>query len=173
MKSISVVLMSMALLATSSARSFADEIKIATVDMQKALQSSEAGKKALSQLEKEFNDKKKQLQAEEASIKKMGEEFRKQSLVMSDEARGKKQGELQDRIMKFQQTTAKSQQDIQQRQMDLTQPLVGKLRTIIADIAKQKGYSMVLEKNEQTVLFSQEKDDLTTDVVTSFNKSKS
>jgi len=173
MKMLSMIALSVSLLASVSSKSFADEVKIATVDVQKALQTSESGKKALSQLEKEFNDKKKQLQSEEASIKKMGEEFRKQSLALSDEARNKKQGELQERIMKFQSTTARSQADIQQRQLDLTQPLLIKLRSIVNEMAKKKGYSLVLEKNENTVLFSQEKDDLTGDVVTAMNSGKS
>src|SRR4051794_14204939 len=68
---------------------------IGTVDMQKALQTVDAGKKAKAQLEKEFNQKKKELQSEETAIKKTTEEFKKQSLAMSDEARARKQGELQ------------------------------------------------------------------------------
>src|SRR3954463_3237600 len=123
-----------------------EDIKIGVVDMQLALQSVEAGKKAKSQLEKEFNAKKKELQSEEASIKKMTEEFKKQSLVMSDEARGKKQGELQERILKFQELTARSQSEIQQKERDLTQPIIGKLRGIIADTAKKRSYTVVLEK---------------------------
>lgn len=153
-----------------SSWSKAEDVKVGVVDMQKALQSVEAGKKAKAQLEKEFNAKKQQLQSEEASIKKMGEEFKKQSLVMSDEARGKKQSELQERIMKFQELTQRSQQEIQQKEQELTQPILGKLRGIISELAKQKGYSVILERNENTVLFSLEKDDLTSDVITGFNK---
>ena len=152
-----------------SGASWAD-VKIATVDMQRAIQSVAKGKKAKEQLEKEFNAKKKELQAEEASIKKMGEEFKKQSLVMSDEARSKKQAELQERIMKFQELTARSQVEIQTKERDLTQPIVGKLRVIISDLAKKKNYNLVLEKNENTVLFSEDKDDLTDDVIQSFDQ---
>jgi len=145
-------------------------VKIGTVDMQKALQSVEAGKKAKTTLEKEFNTRKKSLQTEEASIKKMGEEFKKQSLVLSDEARMKKQSELQERIMKFQELTARSQQEIQQKEQELTQPIIVRLRGLISEMARQKGYTVVLEKNENTVLFSQEKDDLTGDVISAYNK---
>ena len=146
------------------------EVKVATVDMQRAIQSVAKGRKAKEQLEKEFNAKKKELQAEEASIKKMGEEFKKQSLVMSDEARAKKQGELQERIMKFQELTARSQVEIQNKERDLTQPIVAKLRVIIAEMAKKKSYSLILEKNENTVLFSEDKDDLTDEVIHSFDQ---
>ncbi|OFZ76249.1 MAG: hypothetical protein A3K03_02205 [Bdellovibrionales bacterium RIFOXYD1_FULL_44_7] len=148
---------------------FAEE-KIATVDMQKALQTVEAGKKARSLLEKEFNAKKKELQKEENSLKKMGEDFKKQSLVLSDEARIKKQNEIQERIMKFQEMTAKSQADIQQKEQELTMPIINKLRSVIGEIAKQKGYTVVFEKNENTVLYSLDKDDLTGEVIAAYNK---
>ena len=148
---------------------FADDAKIGTVDMQKALQSVDAGKKAKSQLEKEFNTKKKDLQTEEASIKKMTEEFKKQSLVLSDEARAKKQQEIQERIMKFQELTQRSQSEIQQKEQDLTGPIIMSLRSMIGDLAKKRGYTFVLEKNENSVLYSPEKDDLTADLISAYN----
>ena len=156
-------------LGTSNARA-AEETKIATVDMQKALQTVDAGKKAKSQFEKELTAVKKQVDGEEAAITKMGEEFKKQSLVMNDEARSKKQAELQERIMKYQESRGRSQMELAKKEKDLTNPILAKLRGVIAEIAKSKGYSVVLEKNENTVLFSQDKDDLTTDVIAAFNK---
>lgn len=148
----------------------AEEFKVGTVDMQKAIQTVEAGKKAKAQLEKEFNAKKKELQTEESALRKMIEEFKKQSLVMSDEARAKKQAELQERGMKFEEMKQRSTIDLQQKEQELTRPIIAKLRGVIAELAKQKGYSMVLEKNENTVLFSLDKDDLTTEAVSAFNK---
>lgn len=144
--------------------------KYGFVDMQKALQSVESGKKAKVQLEKDFNAKKKDLQNEETAIRKMDEEFRKQSLVMSDEARAKKGSELQERVMKFQQQTQKAQSEIQQKEQALTAPLVVKLKNIIAEQAKAKGYAAIFEKNENVVLYSNDKDDLTSAVVELFNK---
>jgi Skp family chaperone for outer membrane proteins len=114
MKKFPFVFVMMLSLTTGLAAFAADEPaagKIGTVDMQKALQSVEDGKKAKAELEKSFNAKKKELQTEEASIKKMGEEFRKQSLVMNEEARAKKQGEIQERIMKFQELTQRADSD--------------------------------------------------------------
>lgn len=155
-------------LTTGMAR--AEDTKIATVDLQKALQSVEAGKKAKAQLEKEFAAKKKDIEKEQAALKKMDEEFKKQSVVMNEEARAKKQGELQARFMKYQEMAARSQAELQQKEAQLTEPLINKLRGVVSDVAKKKGYTLVLEKNENTVLYSQDKDDLTNDVVTSFNK---
>ena len=164
------MVMSMSLVA-GNALAADPTVKIGTVDMQKALQSVESGKKAKSQLEKDFNAKKKELQTEEASIKKMTEEFKKQSLVMSDEARAKKQAELQERILKFQELTGRSQVEIQQKERELFQPIFTKLRSIIAEMAKKKEYTVILEKNENNVLYSLEKDDLTDEVISTYDKS--
>ncbi len=145
-------------------------LQIGTVDMQKALRTVDAGKKAKEKLENIFNKKKKELQAEETNLKKMHEEFQKQSMVLSEQARTKKQGELQQKLALFQEATMRSQQELQKQEQELTAPIVTKIRTIIQDLAKKKNYTVVLEKNENTVLFSLEKDDLTEEVVKEFNK---
>jgi len=149
----------------------ANEVKVATVDMQRALQSVDAGRKAKSQLEREFNDKKKKLQDEEASIKKLGEEFKKQAAVLNDETRMRRQSEIQERIVKFQELTQRAQAEIQQKEQELTEPLLKKMRGIIGEIAKKKSYSLVLERSQNAVLFSLEQDDLTEEVIGTFNKS--
>lgn len=146
-----------------------DETKIATVDMQRAIQAVDLGKKAKAQLEKEFNQKKKELQAEESTIRKASEDFKKQSMVMSDDARSKKQAELQEKFMKFQELTQRSQMDIQQKEKDLTMPIVTKIKGVIAKLAEEKKISVVLEKNENNVLFFKG-DDLTEQVITNFDK---
>lgn len=148
----------------------AADIKIGVVDMQKAIQTVDTGKKAKAQLEKQITDKKKDIQTEEAAIKKMTEDFKKQSLVMNDQAKAKKQAEIQERIMKYQELAGRTQQELQQREQELTEPIVSKLRAIIKDMAASKGYTVILERNDNTVLYFQDKDDLTSDVVSTFNK---
>jgi outer membrane protein len=169
MKKLSFAILSLFVLAVGPAVR-AEENKIGTVDMQKALQTVDAGKKAKSQLEGEFTKKKTELQKEEAAIKKLHEEFQKQSLVMTEAARTKKEAEIRERVMKFQESTQRSQNEIQKKEQELTVPIIEKLRSVINGLAKSKGYSVVLEKNENTVLFSQEKDDLTKEVIEAYNK---
>lgn len=148
----------------------AAETKIGTVDMQKALLSIEAGKKARTKLEGDFNKRKKELEDEQSAIRKLGEDFKKQSAVLSEDARMKKQGEIQERVMKLQEKTMKSQQEIQMKEKDLTDPLVGQLKNMIAEIAKKKGYTVILEKSENSVLYAPENDDITNELISSFNQ---
>lgn len=170
-KQILGMLVILGLVASGAARAADAPVqRIGLVEMQKALQSVDAGKKAKETLEKEFNAKKAELQKKEADFKKDAEEFKKQAVVMNEEARAKKEGELRERLAKLQETMGKAQSDIQAKEQALTRPLVEKLRAVITEMAKSRGYTMVLEKNETTVIFSQDSDDMTKDVIAEFNK---
>ena len=153
-----------------SSAAIASEFKIAVVDLQKALQTVEAGKKAKASLEKEFNEKKKVLESEENSIKKMTEDFKKQSLVLSEDAKIKKQNEIQERVMKYRELFGKSQMEIQGRERELTDPIIQKLKGVVEEMGNKKGYTMIVEKNENAILFSSAKEDLTEEVIKEFNK---
>ncbi len=148
--------------------SAADAAKIGYVDLQKAIQETSAGKKAKKDLEKEFNSKKADLQKKEADLKKMGDDLEKKKVALSDDVRAKKTQELQGEMMKFQREVGESQMNIQKKERDLTQPIIDKLQGSIEKVAKKDGYTMVLEKSEQSVLWAQKDADLTEAVVKDF-----
>lgn len=148
------------------------ETKLGYVDMQKAIQSTGAGKKAKADLEAEFNKRKKDLDKKKADIEKMGQDLEKKKSVLSEEVLNKKQMELQEEMMKFQKVVAENQMEIQKKEKDLTLPILEKMRKVIEKVAQEKQFSMVLEKNEQNVLFAQKDTDLTDDVVKAFEAQK-
>lgn len=145
--------------------------KIGFVDMQKAIQSTAAGKKAKEELEKDFNKKKKELEKKEADLKKMGEDLEKKKSVLSEEALGKKQAEFQEEMLKYRDVVGKSQVEIQKKERDLTAPILEKMKKVISKISKEGGYSLVLE-NSQMVLYADQGADLTDAVVKAFEKEK-
>jgi len=147
------------------------EAKIGYVDMQKAIQSTAAGKKAKTELETEFNKKKKDLEKKEADLKKMGEDLERKKSVLSEEVLSKKQAEFQEEMMKYRDTVGKSQVEIQKKEHDLTAPILDKMKKVIEKVAKDKGYSLVLE-NSQMVLFATSDSDLTDDVIKAYEKEK-
>ena len=148
--------------------SAADATKIGYVDLQKAIQETSAGKKAKKDLEKEFNTKKADLQKKEADLKKMCDDLEKKKVALSYDVRAKKTQELQGEMMKFQREVGDSQMNIQKKERDLTQPIIEKLQSSIEKVAKKDGYTMVLEKSEQSVLWAQKDADLTESVVKDF-----
>jgi outer membrane protein len=148
------------------------EAKIGYVDVQKAVQLTAAGKKAKEQLDGEFQKRKGSLDKRKADIEKMGQDLEKKKSVLSEEAMGKKQMELQEEMMKFQKSVAENQVEIQKKEKDLVEPILEKLKKTIEKVAQEKGFTMVLEKQGQNVLFAQKEADLTDDVVKAFEKDK-
>lgn len=167
MKSVISILFAVMIFSSSLAKA---ESKFAVVDLQKALQSVDEGKKAKSTLEKEFNEKKKAIQAEEESLKKITEDFKKKSLVMKEDARREKEAEIQERIVKYREMFGKAQMDIQQRERELTEPIITKLRSIVQDIGEKESYSMIFEKSENGVVYFMKKDEITEKVISAYNK---
>ncbi|MBY0316888.1 MAG: OmpH family outer membrane protein [Bdellovibrionales bacterium] len=158
------------LLLTALATPAMAEFKAGFIDMQKAIQATSAGKKAKKELEGEFEKKKKELKKKEEDLKKKAEDFDKKKMVLSDKVREEKQIELQEEMMKFREELSKSQVMIQQKERDLTKPIVEKIQKVIADVSKEKGYSMVFEKAEQSVIWAQGELDITDEVVKKFEK---
>lgn len=147
------------------------QTKVGYVDMQKAIQTTSAGKKAKTELEGEFNKKKKELEKKEADLKKMGDDLEKKKAVLSEEVFQKKQVEFQEEMLKYRDIVGKSQVEIQKKERDLTAPILEKMRRVIEKVAKDKGYSLVLENN-QMVLYATADADLTQEVISAFEKEK-
>ncbi len=163
----------LSLILTSSLAIGADSaFKVAYVDLQKALQSVDAGKTAKANLEKEVTAKRAELEKLQTSLQKEAEAFEKKSAIMNDTTKAAKQAELQKRFAEFQKNAAESQMELQKKERELTKPLIDELRAIIEGIGKEKGYQLIVEKNEGAVLYAEAGSDLTEQVVDKFNSKK-
>ncbi len=139
--------------------------KVGYVDVQKAIQSTAAGKKAKESLDAEFQKRKAQLDKKKADIEKTGQELEKKKSAMSEEVFGKKSMELQEEMMKFQKTVQENQMEIQKKEKDLLEPILTKMKKAIQKVAEERGFTMVLEWQGQNILYAAKDADLTDDVV--------
>ena len=88
---------------------------------------------------------------------------------MNDSAKTQKQQELQKKFADLQKAAAESQMDLQKRERELTKPIIDEIRSVVEVLGKEKELTLVLEKNEGAVLYSQSGEDLTDAVVERFN----
>ena len=144
-------------------------LRVAYVDLQKALHTVEAGKTAKSQLEKDLATKRTELEKMQAQLQTEAEQFEKKAAILNDAAKAQKQAELQKKFADFQKNATESQVDLQKRERELTKPLIDELRAIIEGIGKEKSYQLILEKNEGAVLYAESGSDLTEQVIEKFN----
>ena len=148
------------------------KLSIGVVDLQKALQTVDAGKKAKAQLEKEVSAKKLELEKKQKAIQTEAEQFEKKAAILNDTAKAQKHGELQKKAMEWQKEAQESQMEFQKKERDLTLPILNDLRSIAEAIGKEKGLQLIVEKNESGVLFSENGSDQTDLVIERFDKKK-
>ncbi len=145
--------------------------KTVYVDMQKAVQVTQAGKKAKEQLDAEFQKRKTKLDKKKTDIETMGKDLDKKRSLMSEEALQKKQIEIQDEMMKFQKEVGENQLEIQKKEEELVKPIIEKMKKTIEKLAQEKSYAMVLE-NKNLVIYGEKGSDITDEVVSAFEKAK-
>lgn len=144
-------------------------VKIGYVDLQKAMQTVEAGKLAKSQLEKEVASKKAQLEKKQGQLQKEAEQFEKQVVLLDGAKKMERQQELQKKFAEFQKEAAESQMELQGKERELTQPILSEMRAIIEGIGKENNFQLIVEKNEGAVLYAEVGADLTTQLIERFN----
>jgi outer membrane protein len=148
----------------------ADNTKYAFVDLQRALEETEDGKKAKAKLKSDFDRKQKELDEKQDELKKIKEGLEKKASLMKPEALQKEQKDFQDRFVELQQTYQRLQQDLAKREQDATRNIFGKLQTVVGTIAEREHFAMVLEKNS-AVVWGLPSLDITNEVIRMYNAS--
>jgi outer membrane protein len=101
---------------------------------------------------------------QQTALKKEFDDFEKQKMVLKDDARMKKERELQDKYVALQQKFMELQQELSKSEAKLTRDILEKASKLIEDIAKAQGYTMIVEKNEGAVLFAAPENDITSEL---------
>ncbi len=146
------------------------EILVGKVDIQKILVTVKEGVKVRDQLKKTFDSKQDLLKKEEDKIRKMQEDYKKQSLVMNDKAKAEKEGKIQESIMKLQQTTMDYQKEIQDMEQNLKKPILENLKDIIDDVSKAANVDVTFEVSTSAVIYAKSEKDLTDEVIKAYDK---
>ena len=152
--------------------------RIAVIDMARVSAESQLGKSYATQLEKLQNDintaaqaKQTELQKMDATIQTLQEELQKQGAVLSQEARDKKQQEIVSKGRERQAFLEDGQAEInrmrergQQQAQSINNEFQVKIRPVVEEVAKEKGYDLVLDSQ---VAYTISRDfDITRDVIT-------
>jgi outer membrane protein len=143
---------------------------IGKVDIQKVLLTIKQGQAVRTKLKKSFEKKQTLLKKDETNIRKMQQDFQKQSLVMNDSAKAKKQKEIQGAIVKLQQKTQKFQSEIQKMENKLKKPILERVKVIIEAVSKKANVDVTFETSQAPILYTRTEKDLTDDVVKAYNK---
>lgn len=164
-----IVLAAAAVVALASP-AFAKEIKIGHANLQRALNESDAGAKARDLLEEAAKKLEDELNVEQEALKKMKDEMDKMSDIWNKETKDAKENEFKTRSQEFQNKYLKYRDDLDNKRQERENAIIEDLRVIVDELAKKKGYSYVLERSLGGILYAPPADDLTDDIIKTYNR---
>jgi outer membrane protein len=149
-----------------------ENIKIGSVDLVKALNDSDAGKKAKTDLEFLIKTKQSSLDEKGKAIEKTKSEIDKQASVLSADARKSKEEELERMIRDYQRLVTDSQNEVKKKEGEFTLDIIKELRQIIEKIGADEGFTIILEGGEGQIIYAKKEIDLTDTVIKKHNELK-
>jgi outer membrane protein len=148
----------------------AEDFKLGTVDLQRALNECDAGKRAKEEFKGAVDKLQSDLQKQKNDIEKLKEDVEKKGLVLKDEERKNIEKDYQRRLRDFQRTYKDSQAELQQKDSELTQEILRELGEVIADYGAKQNFTLVLEaSNTGAVLYNSRSIDITDQVIEAYN----
>ncbi len=145
-----------------SAGATAQGQKIGYIRSSAILDQAPGRAEAEAQFDKETSGYRDQIKRMSDSLDAMVAAFQKSQASMTATARDAKQKELQTKNAEYQRRSADLQQKAQQRQGELVQPILDRVKGAIEDVRVEGGYSFILNADEGSAIVAMDKNlDLT------------
>jgi outer membrane protein len=161
-----------AVLLTAVTTAGAQEIKIGYVDLQRALNECDAGKRAKEDFKRQVDRLQGDLEKQKQQIESLREQLEKKALVMKEQARRNLENDYRKKLRDFERNYKDSQGELQGKDNELTAEILKQLQKVIVGYGQRAGYTLILENSSSTVLYSNQDADLTDRIIDEFNSSK-
>ncbi len=163
--------LALALLCTLAAGARAD-MKLGYVDLQRALNESDAGKSAKERFKVQVDRLQVDLKKKKDALDSMKEQLEKKASVMKPEEARNLESDYQKKLRDFERAYKDSQGELQQKDNELTVELLKELQVVIEEFGKEQGYSIILEQSSSSVLYGSPDLDLTEQIIARYNARK-
>lgn len=147
----------------------AQAAKVAVVDLQRAINETEDGRKAKDRLKKLFESRQQGLDKKQQELKKLKDELDQQKNVLSRDALESKVESYQKQLVDLQQVYVDYQRELAEKEGELTKSIVARMERILRRIGQTEGYSLILERGEAGVIYVPGNLDVTDVVIQRYN----
>jgi outer membrane protein len=149
----------------------AAELRIAVVDMQRALNECDAGKRAKDQVKAKFEKSQEDLKRQREDLDRRKEDYERKAAVLKEEERRNLEKDLETRTLEFKRKFEDFQRDLKRTDAELTSSIVEDLYGVVRDFGAKNTYSLVLEASSGVLLYNDEAVDVTDEIVKLYNAS--
>jgi outer membrane protein len=145
---------------------------VGVVNVMQAISDSKQGKAANSKLQTKYDSLKKDLEKKSSDLEKRNEDLRRQASTLTQDALDKRNQELMREVEAFKTQAQKSTDEMQKAYQDAMAPIGQKAEKIIAAIARERGFILVLEAGSGGVLFVEPQLEITSEVTKRLDSGK-
>jgi outer membrane protein len=149
------------------------EMKFAYINSDKVLAEYSEAKKAKEELAKWNKDQEAKAMQMEQGIKKLEEEFKNMSVMISEEKKNEKMQEGQKKLMEYQQFKDQvwgQTGEFYKKNQTLMQPIIDKINEVIKEVSEKGKYDYVFDANTGTLLFAKPEFEITDEILKVLNK---
>ncbi|HEX16706.1 MAG TPA: OmpH family outer membrane protein [Deltaproteobacteria bacterium] len=164
MKKIALLMM-VAFFALLAARAQGANVKIGYVDVQRVLADSKRGQEAKKEIETRGAELNQEFLKRQQEVKALKEELERKGTLLSEEARKEKEREYQKKVKELERFVKDSREELRQMEREVTTQILKEVEKIINELGKEKGYTLILEKQRSFILYAPEEIDLTDEVI--------
>ncbi|MGH7915645.1 MAG: OmpH family outer membrane protein [Candidatus Binataceae bacterium] len=143
------------------------EVKIAYVDIQRALNECNAGKRARSNIRVQAQRAQDRLKREQSEAQGLKDELDKKGMLMPPDQRQNLEDELSKKMRTFQDDVKNERDELHQKDNQATAAIVRDLATVIRQLGEKSGYTVVMEKSG--LLWGISSADITEEVIRSYD----
>ena len=143
------------------------EMKFAYVDVQRALNECDAGKKAKAEFQGRVTSLEGRLQRQQNEVQALKDEIEKKGMLMTETERQSKQDQYVAKLKNFERDYKDSKDELQAKDNEMTSKIVHDLAQVIRTIGERDNYTMVMEKG--SILWGAPGIDITDQVIRSYN----
>jgi len=153
------------LVAASPATYAAAAELVGVVDIQRLVNESIIGKAAHNDLESETRKRQLALAGKKAELEKLKEEISKQAAVLSAGAIEEKKSALGKRGRDFEQEVQDQREELQRKNSAAMGKVVLQIDEVIKEVALQKKYAFIIERDDRLVIYADTRLDITDQVL--------
>ncbi len=150
----------------------AESVRIAVVNQQRALASSNEGRAADKTLQALMQKKRTHIEPLEQELKRQREEFESQKYVLSRSALEERKLDLLKRQRDLERSMREAEDELEIESRKLRQPLLKRIESALSELGKEKDFTVILEMKSAALLYAEESIDITDLVIQKLNKKK-
>lgn len=139
--------------------------KIGYIDTRRVIQEAPGAQEAQSTMEREFQALQQRMQAMDDSLRTIVQEYQQRSLMMSADAKQKREQEILEKQTEFRQRAEQMEQQAARRQQELLEPIMQRVEQVISDVRQAEGYIMIFDVSSDAIVSADPAFDLTAKVI--------